>query len=48
MRGYMKKIVRQQNYLKELNGNKIILPDKFLPQKDFLEIHYNKFKTTLE
>lgn len=37
-----------KNYLKELNGNKIILPDKFLPQKDFLEIHYNKFKTTLE
>ncbi|MBR5551119.1 MAG: HNH endonuclease [Muribaculaceae bacterium] len=31
------------NYLRELNGRKIILPDKFFPQPDLLEIHYDKF-----
>lgn len=31
------------NYLKTINGKKILLPDKFLPQKELLEIHYNKF-----
>lgn len=31
-------------YLKNINGRNILLPDKFLPQKEFLEIHYNQFK----
>lgn len=31
------------NYLKHINGRTIILPDKFFPKKEFLEIHYNKF-----
>ena len=31
------------NYLKTIAGKKILLPDKFLPQKELLEIHYNKF-----
>lgn len=31
-------------YLKELNGKKILLPNKFLPQKELLEIHYNQYK----
>lgn len=31
------------NYLKEINGRKILLPDKFLPKKELLAIHYNKF-----
>lgn len=31
------------NYLKTLNGRRIFLPDKFIPQKDFLAIHYDKF-----
>ena len=31
------------NYLKTINGKKILVPDKFLPQKELLEIHYNKF-----
>ena len=31
------------NYLKTIDGKKILLPDKFLPQKELLEIHYNKF-----
>lgn len=30
-------------YLSQLNGTKIHLPDRFLPQKDFLEIHHQKF-----
>lgn len=30
-------------YLKKINGRKILLPDRFLPQKDFLELKYNKF-----
>ena len=30
-------------YLKTINGKSIMLPDKFLPQKELLEIHYNKF-----
>ena len=32
-------------YLKGLNGQKIIKPDRFLPRTDFLEVHYNKYKT---
>lgn len=31
-------------YLKNINDRNILLPDKFLPQKEFLEIHYNQFK----
>lgn len=31
------------NYLNEINGKNILLPDKFLPQREFLEIHYNNF-----
>lgn len=31
------------NYLKKINGRKIFLPDKFLPDRDFLAVHYNKF-----
>lgn len=30
-------------YLKKINGRKIFLPDKFLPDRDFLAVHYNKF-----
>lgn len=32
-------------YLKELNGKSIILPDKFFPDKELLDIHYNKYLT---
>lgn len=31
------------NYMKTINGKKILLPNKFFPRKDLLEIHYNKF-----
>ena len=31
------------DYLKTLNGRKILLPDKFLPQKELLAIHHDKF-----
>ena len=31
------------NYLRELNGKSILLPDKFLPQKELLAIHYDRF-----
>ena len=30
-------------YLKNINGKKIMLPDKFHPQKELLEINYHKF-----
>lgn len=33
-----------KTYLKEINGIKILLPDKFLPQRELLEIHYNNYK----
>lgn len=33
-----------KTYLKEINGIKIFLPDKFLPQRELLEIHYNNYK----
>ncbi len=32
------------NYLKGLNGKNIMLPDRFPPKKEFLEIHFNEFK----
>lgn len=31
------------NYLKELNGKSILIPDKFLPQRELLDIHYQKY-----
>lgn len=31
------------NYLKALNGKSILLPNKFFPQKELLEIKYEKF-----
>lgn len=31
------------NYLKEINGRKILTPDKFFPQRELLALHYNKF-----
>lgn len=31
------------NYLKEINRRKIIIPDKFLPQRELLALHYDKF-----
>ena len=31
-------------YLNSINGKKIITPDKFFPNKDFLELHYVRFK----
>ena len=32
-----------QTYLSQLSGTKIHLPDKFLPQKDLLDIHHQKY-----
>ena len=31
------------SYLRGLNGKNILLPDRFLPQREFLEVHYDKF-----
>lgn len=31
------------NYLKEINGRKILLPDKFIPERDFFAAHYCKY-----
>ena len=31
------------NYLRQYVGAQIHLPDKFLPQREFLEIHHNKY-----
>ncbi len=31
------------SYLKYLDGRSILLPDKFVPQRELLEIHYDKF-----
>ena len=39
--------IQFKNYLKEINGTKIMLPDKFLPNKDLLYIHFQKFSNTL-
>lgn len=33
-----------QTYLKGLSGRAIVRPDKFLPQRELLEIHYSKYK----
>lgn len=33
-----------KSYLSHINNKKITLPDKFLPKKEFLEIHYTQFK----
>lgn len=32
-----------EKYLKEINGRKINMPTRFYPQKEFLDIHYQKF-----
>lgn len=32
------------NYLKEIDGKTILTPDKFIPQRELLEIHYNAYK----
>ena len=32
------------SYLKKINGRKILTPNKFMPQREFLEIHYNAFR----
>lgn len=36
-----------QRYLLQLNGTKIHLPDKFLPQRDLLEKHHQKYLSSL-
>ena len=33
-----------RKYLECINGEKIILPNKFLSKKEFLQVHYEKFK----
>lgn len=33
-----------KDYLIDLKGGKITSPDKFFPRKDFLELHYERFK----
>lgn len=33
-----------RRYLESINGEKIILPDKFFPERDFLQIHYERFQ----
>lgn len=33
-----------EKYLKSINGERITMPDKFFPDKDFLQIHYERFK----
>lgn len=33
-----------REYLVNLNGQKIIMPDKFHPRKDLLEFHYEQYK----
>ena len=32
-----------QSYLRELDGRNILLPDKFFPQRELLEMHYDRF-----
>lgn len=34
-----------KDYLHTINGKSITLPDRFFPQREFLEIHYERFKT---
>ena len=36
-----------RTYLSQLNGSKIHLPDRFLPQKDLLEKHHKKYLASL-
>lgn len=31
------------SYISNLNGKKILLPDKFLPQRELLALQYEKF-----
>lgn len=33
-----------KNYLKSINGEKIAMPNKFFPEREFLQDHYEKFK----
>ena len=33
-----------KNYLKSINGEKITMPNKFFPEREFLQDHYEKFK----
>lgn len=33
-----------EKYLRSINGEKITMPNKFFPEKEFLQIHYEKFK----
>ena len=35
-----------RRYLDEINKRKIMLPDRFLPQRELLDIHYKKFLNT--
>lgn len=37
-----------QNYLAGLCDKKIIMPDKFFPQKELLEINYKQYKLNNE
>lgn len=34
-----------KDYLISINGSKISSPDKFLPKRDLLELHYGKFRS---
>lgn len=31
-------------YIRSINGDKIIMPDRFFPEKDLLQIHYERFR----
>lgn len=33
-----------EGYLRSINGKRIALPDKFFPDKEFLQLHHEKFK----
>ena len=32
-----------EKYLKEINGRKINMPTRFYPQRELLDIHYQKY-----
>lgn len=34
-----------RDYLRNINSRNIIMPDRFLPQRELLEIQYNNFKS---
>lgn len=36
-----------QKYLQGLKGNKISIPDRFLPDRDLLNVHYEQFKKNI-